>query len=197
MNSYNNDLDNFHEMERSLFEMRYKMQKSRSLDRILKLYSILGILISVLGGVYFTLITLKIELSFQQQISLIAIGTGITLSVLSRFLLTLKAERLEDEIIRLREIQSSSEFIMKWSKFENLAKEKLLSHKDKFNVRSIRDVISLLVSNRMITDKDGLFLDEAIRLRNTILHTGTNVPRSIISDYLRQLDTILLKIKDI
>jgi len=196
MDSSNQDIKNHKELENNILELRYKMQRNKNLENVLRLYSVLGILISILAAFYFILITLKISLNFEQQISLIAIGTGITLSVLSRFLLTMRNEKNREIFLLNKEINDNSKFILLWTKFENTAKEKLLAHKDNFNIRSIRDIITLLVSNKMITKEDEFFLESAIKLRNTLLHTEQSIPSETILEYSKKIEDLLLKIKE-
>lgn len=182
------------ELDRDLWELEKRQSGRRRFESILKLYSMMGVVVAVFGVAYFILTTLDIQLSFKQQVSLLVSGVGLALSAASWSLLVMRRERLNDEINKLKSMQELSEFLWKWSKFEDISKSILLRSEQEFNRHSIREVIELLLINEVIDRSDALALDEAIQARNMAVHGGSELPKAMISKYSEKLDEVVDKI---
>lgn len=182
------------ELDKDLWELEKRQAGIRRFESVLKLYSIMGIVVAVFGIAYFVLTTLDIQLNTNQQIALLTSGVGLTLSAASWFLLVMRRERLNDELNKLKSMQELSEFLWKWSRFEEVSKN-ILSRSDKeFNRHSIREVIELLLKNKVIDGSDALALDEAIQARNMAVHGGSELPKTIVAEYSKKLDEVVNKI---
>ena len=184
------------ELDRDLWELEKRRAGRRKFESILKIYSMMGIVVAIFGIAYFLLATLDVHLTFEQQIALLISGVGFALSAASWSLLKMRRERLNDDINKLKSMQELSEFLWKWSKFEEISKA-LLSETDlSYNRRSIREVIDMLLQTQIISRSDALVLDEAIQTRNLAVHRGSEIPESMISKYSEKLDKIIDKILD-
>lgn len=182
------------ELDRDLWELERRQARRRSFESILKLYSMMGVVVAIFGVAYFVLTTLDINLTSEQQFALLISGVGITLSAASWALLVMRRERLNDEIKKLKSMQELSEFLWKWSKFEEVSKTILSQNNLEFNRHSIREVIELLLREGVIDRSDALALEEAIQARNMAVHGGSELPKTMISKYSEKLDEVVDKI---
>ncbi|KHA54978.1 hypothetical protein NM74_19100 [Aeromonas hydrophila] len=182
------------EFEKNLWELEQRQSMRRKFDTILKLYSLLGLLISIFGLAYFVFTTLDIELSKPQQIALLVSGTGIALSITSWALLLMHRERMNENIRKLKTMQDIGEFVWKWSKFEEVGKQILLSEGSEFNRYSIREVIEELYKRNLIDREDTMSLDEAIQARNMVVHGDGVISKEMLAHYSSRIDDITSKI---
>ena len=189
-----NILNEKNELDRDLWELEKTQSGRRRFESILKLYSMVGFVTAICGISYFVLITLGINLNYQQQLALIISGVGIALSSASWSLLIVKRERLNDEMKQLKSMHELSDFLRKWSEFEEVSKSILYRSGQNFNRHSIREVIEILLENKVIGASDVLALDEAIQARNMAVHGGTNLPKVLISKYSKNLTNVIAKI---
>ncbi|MDD5759592.1 MAG: hypothetical protein PHI06_10995 [Desulfobulbaceae bacterium] len=183
------------ELEKDLWELEKRQSMRRKFETILKIYSIFGLLIAVFGIVYFGYTTLDIVLTQPQQMALLISGTGIALSVTSWALLVIRRERMDEDVKKLESMQNLSEFIWKWSKFEAISKEFLVSQGKEFNRYSIREIIEHLYHDKIIDKEDALSLEEAIQARNLAVHGGGIIPKELLARYSSQIDNLILKVK--
>ncbi|HZE72962.1 MAG TPA: hypothetical protein VE135_25910 [Pyrinomonadaceae bacterium] len=165
----------------------------RRLDLLLRMYSLMGLLIAILAAGYFLLTLLPYKLSERQQMALIAGGIGIALAVMSRILVIYRTEQESEEIELLKENESLSSFLDTWAKFERTSKETLSKQED-FNIHSLRSVISRLYEEGKISKEDVIALDEAVQIRNSIVHGGKTVPPHATEKVIGLLVDIIKKI---
>src|SRR5688572_19326080 len=103
------------EQEEAIQIRSARRRRRRSLDLLLRFYSVFGVLIAIFAGGYFGLSLLAFELSGRQQMALLSAGVGITLALLSRTLIVLIKERDAEEIERLYEHERVSQFLHTWN----------------------------------------------------------------------------------
>tara|TARA_R110000851_G_scaffold331929_1_gene506959 strand:+ start:4164 stop:4757 length:594 start_codon:yes stop_codon:yes gene_type:complete len=182
------------ELEKDLWELEKRQAMRSKFESILKLYSIFGIFIAVFGVAYFVISTLDIELNSSQQIALILSGTGLALSITSWALLVMRRERMNEEVNKLQSIHELSDFIWKWSKFEEIGKQVLIGRGVEFNRHSVREVISKLYEFELLEREDMITLDEAIEARNMAVHGGRFIPREMLNRYSLKMDDVISKL---
>ena len=182
------------DFEKNLWELERRQSTRQKFETILKLYSLFGLLISIFGVAYFVFTTLDIELSRSQQMALLISGTGIALSITSWALLLARRERMNENFKKYKVTRCIEEFVWKWSKFEEISKHILLSKGSEFNQYSIREIIEQLYENNLIDREDAMLLEEAIQIRNTIVHGGNIVSEEVLEHFSSGVDAIISKI---
>ena len=191
---FNNNFEK-QNIQKDLFELEKRQTYRRKIDLVFKIYSYIGLMIAIIGIVYFILITFSFEFTKSQQIALVFAGIGLALSVTSRIFLLMRKERMEYETKKIKLMQYLSEFIWKWSKFESVSKETLLKKGKEYNKYSIRATIDHLYHENIIDDSDIVILEEAIQARNSAVHGGDSFPIDMIIQYTKQIDGIIAKIQ--
>lgn len=191
-----NDQNN--KYEKSLLESKKRYESKRNIDYILKLYIILGTLGSVFGLTYFTLITLNIEFSRPQQYSLLVTGASFALAMASYgMLLIIKERRVRDEEM-MKNIENSSDFLKYWGRFENISRDfldhTLSSENRNYNKYSIREILELLFKKGMIDKSDLIELEEAIQVRNSLVHKGNTISKESTNKYIELLTNVIQKL---
>jgi hypothetical protein len=174
---------------------RYRKNKLKY-EQILRLYSVIGLLIGILSIIYFIFTTLDIHFDAQQQITLLISGVGLFLSFSSWFLLKLKQDKKLNEVQEMREYYGFADFILTWLKFEERSKKYLLVNNIKFNKFSIREVIKSIFSCGIITDSELTLLEQAMKLRNSLIHERNSIPLEIIMNYKGEIEKITNKIEE-
>lgn len=182
------------ESERILWEFEKRQNTKKMFYTVLRLYLVFGFVIGLFGIAYFIFITLNIRFNNQQQVALLISGVGISLSISSWVVLKIKRERKIEELDKIIKYQSFTDFIWKWSGFEEVSKKILSFRNRKFNKFSIREVVELLLKDETIDNSDAHFLEEAMRVRNAMVHGGIKFPMEIIVKYSERIEEITNKI---
>ncbi|MHB8138383.1 MAG: hypothetical protein ACYDGO_08345 [Smithellaceae bacterium] len=183
------------EIEQDLWELEKRQSMHHKFETIMKIYSLLGLIIAVFGIGYFLFTILEIKLNTTQQMTLLISGIGMGVSLASWVFLLIRRERANEYVKKLQSMQELSEFLWKWSKFENISKNILETQGKEFNRFSIREIIDRLYEVQLINKEDVLFLEEAIQSRNMVVHTGRLIPREMLTRYSSQLNEIISKLK--
>lgn len=192
-NSENNDYN----YEEALWssEKRYRVQ--RKVETILKMYMLVGSLMAIFGVAYFALLTLNVELSSSQINALLISGVGFTVTIMSWGMLIIRKEKLFYEKKRGESMEAVSDFLRYWAKFETIGKYALEKEHKSYNKYSIREMIEILYEEGKIDKSDLLALEEAIQLRNSIVHKGDELPSEKSKKYIEFLAQVIKKIKPI
>lgn len=186
-------------MERDEFsEAFYQLSKRRSmqrkLDRLLRAYFSMGLLMAILSAGGFVLTLLPFELSGMQLSLLGMTGVGIALALMSKTVVILRKGRESEELERLREYGTLSAFVSAWARFERTSKEVLAREGEEFNKHSLRSVISRLHEEGRIGDGDVSVLEEALLARNLIVHGGRPLSVKVAETITDSLAEIINKI---
>lgn len=182
------------EIERSLWEMEKRQNSKKRIEYILKLYSVLGLFVGIFGIIFFIFITLDIKFNEKQQIALLSAGVGLSLSIASWILLKIRREKANDDLRKINEYQKYTDFIWIWSNFEEISKDYLLRKNIKFNRFSIREIIEHLLSDKIIESSDIHSLEQAMQIRNTMVHGGKPFPIEIIRKYSKIIEELTSRI---
>jgi uncharacterized protein YutE (UPF0331/DUF86 family) len=171
--------DEFDRYKEDLWELEARLSSRRRFETILKLYTVMGVLISIFALAYFLLSMLDIELTQTQQLTLLIAGTGLALSLTSWAMLLFRK--------KIKALQSASEIIYLWAEFEDVGKNILNSNDVEYNRHSIRQVISLLTERDIISQKESVELEEIMQMRNAAAHGRAELAPETV---LRAKDTI-------
>jgi hypothetical protein len=195
-----NRIDQELEYRYYLDELNYDLQKSyRSRNRIrllLRTYVYFGLLLFIIGGLYFGLSFFEFRLSTNQQLALIFSGVGILLSLGAKFYVEVLKEREKEQINRKLEIDKISEFILNWSTFERTIYKLVESKELSNNKFAIGKNIDLLFRKGIISNREYITLERALDVRNRIVHGHPTTPKEGIEKYSEQIAQITDKIVD-
>lgn|GEM_PF-1706050 len=179
--------DKFDRYKEDLWELEARLSSRRRFETVLKLYTVMGALISIFALAYFLLSMLDIELTKTQQLTLMVAGTGLALSLTSWAMLLFRKQREFEESKKIKAFQSASEIIYLWAEFEDVGKNILNSNDIEYNRHSIRQVINLLYERDIISQRESIELEEIMQMRNAAAHGRAELaPESV----LRAKDTI-------
>jgi hypothetical protein len=167
-----------------------KRRKLRKIISILRAYSFMGILIALLGVGYFVSTLLPGELSTQQKMSLVVVGTGIVLAIMSRAAIILWKEREEEKRESFKEYERMSDFLNTWARFEMESKKALKNEGEDLNRHSLRSIISRLHEEGKIDKTDVMALEDVLQARNSFVHGG----RPLSATYAEKITDILIEI---
>jgi uncharacterized protein YutE (UPF0331/DUF86 family) len=168
---FKTELDKFHDLKR----------RGHRLENVLGLYLWVGIVAAIVGGAYFLLASIDLELVSPRGIALIVALTGVTLSGLS--LVTAKLIQLRrlssyDAAWRSMAVQN---LIATWRYFENIAQILAEQLKDAKEISGEEDTTSpvgyvkILVVNGAMTDRDVYTVRRVLNLRNEMVHTSHTI----------------------
>lgn len=195
-----NKIDQELEYKYYLDELNYDLQKSyRSRNRIrllLRTYVYFGLLLFIVGGLYFGLSFFDFRLSYSQQLALIFSGVGILLSLGAKFYVEILKEKEKEQINRKNEIEKISEFILNWSTFERTIYKLVESQELSNNKFAIGKNIELLFKKGIISNREYITLERALDVRNRIVHGHSSATKDGIEKYSEQISRITDKIID-
>lgn len=171
-----------------LIKFSKKSQQRRErlkVELVFRLYSTIGLLMAAAGAGYFVLSFVPIELTSRQLMSVIIAGAGLMLAVLSRLFVSLWHRVILERYMDDQDGSRLSEFITNWSHFE-MAMEARNSDNVDAGRMPIRTRLSRLAKEGRISKEQLLEIDEALRVRNAIVHGG-EVPSSTVLERLTEV----------
>lgn len=186
---------NGRDYERDLWELEARQRSRRRLQLIFQLYVVFGALIGLLSIAYFFFLRLKVELNFEERTALLFAGVGFAISILSALFLFLRRQRNINELDRNRYIGSASEFLLEWLRFETIGREKLEATGKDFNRMSVREIISTLLGSGALTAGDAAAIEEALRFRNFLVHSGKTLDQEELSRMTQVLRNIVQRLE--
>lgn len=163
-----------------LDEIKYEIfqpkQKQNRLIRLLRLYALLGVLVFILGSIYFVTTLIEFHLNSDQRLSLIFAMSGLVISFLSYFLvISIKekekenAKEKQDIEKKKRKFENISHFLFLWADFEQYINY-LTSRYQNHSKYSIKQNLEILLRNNKISEVDFFNIEKALKLRNKIVH---------------------------
>lgn len=163
-----------------LDEIKYEIfqpkQKQNRLIRLLRLYALLGVLLFILGSIYFVTTLIEFHLNSDQRLSLILAMSGLVISFLSYFLvISIKekekenAKEKQDIEKKKRKFENISHFLFLWAEFEQYINY-LTSRYQDHSKYSIKQNLEILLRNNKISEVDFFNIEKALKLRNKIVH---------------------------
>jgi len=180
--------------EESLWESEKRYEMKRRLENVLRMYMLIGGIVTVIGVAYFVLSTLDIDFSKPQQIALLIAGVGFGVTVASFVIILIRKERRIYDAEIKSSLDSASEFLRYWAMFENVSKDVLQSENRKYNIHSLRETIEVLYKEGKIDESDLIALEEAIQVRNSLVHKGDTISPERARKYIKMLTDIIQKV---
>jgi uncharacterized protein YutE (UPF0331/DUF86 family) len=183
-----------------LDEMNYEIQRSyRSRNKIrllLKTYVYMGLLLFVIGSLYFAISFFEFNITSSQRMALIFSGVGLLLSLGAKFYVELIKEKEKEQIVRRSEIEKISNFILNWTTLERTLYKLVESKELSDNKFAIGKNLDLLLRKGIISNRDFITLEKALDLRNRIVHGRASTTQEDLNKYSEQLEIITDKIID-
>ena len=181
-------------VDEALWESEKRYQMKRRVDNILKIYMLLGGIGTIFGMAYFILTMLEINFSDTQLVALLIAGISFALTIASYGMLLIRKERLIYDVEVKNNLDTASDFLRYWAKFENASKDALEKENRKYNKYSIREILELLYEEKKIDKSDLMSLEEAIQIRNSLVHKGDTISPERAKKYINLLTDVIHKV---
>lgn len=180
-----------------LFALTERRKQGTRLRLVFRMYAVCGALFGCIALAGYFLRHLAPDLSATDVAILVIAGSCLVLSALSTAYLVLARARARDRLCGDQYVQSASQFLSGWSRFEEAGRDKLTSMNVDFNRSSIRDIVARLHEAGLIGRADGDTLSEALRLRDEIVHGGTMADRRRIDHLAVQVQEITRRVETV
>lgn len=175
---------------------RQRRSRAKRLEAILQIYSLLGVMVTLIGIAFFFYGKTGFNLSSREQLSIALIISGTFFGILP-FLLQ-RVRGVSDAFSRPPEesrIDSSVVFINKWNTIENeLRRRAELSGKSTAR-QPLSSVIHILYTSGILSDEESDSLIFLLNLRNQIVHESLSIDRDHLEKAMNEADRILSMLK--
>jgi hypothetical protein len=188
-----NEIDTYYLDELKYTTSKKFMVKNR-LRLILRLYTILGFLIFIIGGLAFLFSFYELKLTQHQITLLILSGVGFVVGIAAKFYMDfIKERQIEIESIQTR-MESVSNFILNWSTLERSIYKLTQALGLSISKFAIVESLAQLHQNDKINNKDLIFIEKALDLRNKIVHGQLTTSKEEINRYTEKIEIVTDKI---
>jgi hypothetical protein len=160
--------------EQDLWEFEARQRSSQLFQQVFQIYAVIGALVGIFSSAYYFVRKLQIDLSSEDRLILLVAGSGFAISIVSFAYLFLRRQTTRSRLTRARHVNSASDFLAQWLRFEEMGKRNLEAAGTVFNRASIRDIVAGLLGAGILKEPDLALVEEALRFRNTLVH-GSNV----------------------
>ena len=181
--------------ERDLWEMQARQNSFRKFQLVFQIYTILGLVIGLGSLAIFLLRQLKVELSIEDQMILMVAGSGLTMSIFSALVFFLRQQRNRLQLDRSRFMSAAAEFLFQWAIFETMSRERLEAAEKIFNPMSIRAITSELVNSKIISPDEMVQLEEILRFRNVLVHSGNSPDPAVLARMTETLRKVMARVE--
>ncbi|GLK67039.1 hypothetical protein [Hansschlegelia plantiphila] len=161
------------------------------------IYQVFGLTVAIGSILYFLFDFYKLEISFRQQLILFTGASGLFFAVLAAAVVRYKKSRDDFEIQERLAAGYTLELIDAWNAFEEVAKQILTQDGEKFNRLSIRSVIDRLHREDILNNYDLSTIQEALEVRNIIVHGSVRIPAEKARQYTSKILNIVSKISNL
>ncbi len=192
---YDDSKPDIRDYESDLWEMEERQRSYRNFQRIFQIYAVFGALIGVLALAYFFIRRLEIQLSLHDQLILMTAGIGFTMSIFSILFLFLRQQRYTAELERSRYMGAAADFLLQWTRLESLGRERLEAEGRDFNRMSIRNITAELLKSKVISADEFTQLEEVLRFRNLLVHSGSRVDPEVLAKMTEILRLVIKHIE--
>jgi hypothetical protein len=186
------DYSRARDYEQDLWEFEKRQKSSQRFQQVFQIYAVLGGLVGALSLAYYFFRQMRIELSWTDGMILLTSGSGFVISIVSVLYLFLRKQKYTVDFDHVRYVITASEFLAEWARFERLGLQKLDAMGQQFNKTSIKEITSRLFDLGILKSNDALLVDEALRLRNSMVHGGARAD----VDVLRQMTKAVSELAD-
>lgn len=183
--------ENYYDQIKSI---EFKIEKKYRIEQVLRLYSVMGILISIFALSYFLLLIFDINLTKDQTLALTFTAFGFLFSVISWSTLSFIKQRRKFELTNLQSIHEIYNLIEIWNELEITAKEKLDKQNIVYAKHSINSILESLKRFDLINETDFNILQKAKNVRNMLVHNNLNF--NISSFNINEISNNLINIID-
>ena len=187
---------NLRQYEQDLWEVEARQRSFRRFQQVFQIYTVVGALLGVGALIFFFFRKLEIDLSSLDQMILMISASGFIISALSGLFLFLRKQRQSEELERSRSMGAAAEFLLQWARFENLGRERLEHAGRTFNRMSIRAITAELLNAELISNDDLAQLEEVLRFRNELVHSGTPPDPIVLERMIETLRKIMKRVED-
>lgn len=187
---------NLRQYEQDLWEVEARHRSFRRFQQVFQIYTVVGALLGVGALIFFFFRKLEIDLSSLDQMILMISASGFIISALSGLFLFLRKQRQSEELERSRSMGVAAEFLLQWARFENLGRERLEHAGRIFNRMSIRAITAELLNAELISNDDLAQLEEVLRFRNVLVHSGTPPDPIVLERMIETLRKIMKRVED-
>ncbi|MEI7868982.1 MAG: hypothetical protein WCI11_13920 [Candidatus Methylumidiphilus sp.] len=181
--------------EDDLWELESRQRSSRRIQQIFQIYAVSGVLTGLFALAYFFFRQIKIDLSPEDRTILLVAMSGFSVSIASVLALFLKKQAIALQIERKGYISSASEFLVLWAQFEIKGRNRLEAAGQKFNTMSIREIISRLIDTKYLTASDASTLEEILRFRNFLVHSGAQTSQDDLNRMTKAIQAIVNRLE--
>jgi hypothetical protein len=181
-------------------QVKRPTKMSRKLEIILRLYTIIGLAIAIIGLFSFSFRHTFENLNSEQQTGIVIGISGLIFSIVSYIILRLRLVPILNQT-SLQEIGDSRKtgysmlFIKRWQDIELAARNLVAS---RFGESIAKAPVSLLIyklrAENILSLDDEIKLREFLNLRNKILHDGLEIDVDQFEIAIKDVDKILAKI---
>ncbi|MCD2165678.1 hypothetical protein [Comamonas koreensis] len=187
-------IDNLHDYEQDLWELEARQNSFRRIQQVFQLYALFGALIGIGALAYFFILKLDVNLTMREQMALMVSSTGFFISIFSVVYLFLRRQRQSTELARSRYMGAAAEFLFQWVRFEKLGRDRLEKTGREFNRMSIRAITVELLKEGLISSDELVQLEEVLRFRNVLVHSGTPPDPVLLARMSEMLRAIMKRI---
>ena len=92
-------------------------------------------------------------------------------------------------------MRAASDFLSEWEQFENTGRMRLGKVGDDINLYSIRAIISELHKLNVISLSDAGYLEEVVRFRNRLVHSGQQIEVEQLESVTQGIARITAKLR--
>ena len=176
--------------EEELWEIEARQKSFLRFQEVFQINAVAGAVTGFGALAYFFARKIDINLSSTDQIILMVAGSGFMISIISGLYLFLRHQRMIGEIDRSSYMISAAEFLLQWARFESLGREKLDAAGREFNRMSIRAIMGELLNVKTISENELVQLEEILRFRNFLVHSGARPDAEILARMTEKLRRI-------
>ncbi len=174
-----------------LIKLETRLLSARRLLQIFQIYSVIGLAIGCVAMAYFFLRRYQIVLSEGDQTILLIAGSGFAVSIISTSYLLIRRLMLRAERERRKTMESAADLLQEWARFEAIGQRRLQATGMEFNALSIRYLIAKLNDYQILPASARIPLEEALQLRNRLVHQGADIAESQLARSIQSIPAIV------
>lgn len=190
----NNQIEYRKYLDEISHELDFSYRKKNKLKLVLRLYSFIGIMTSLIALIYFVISYYEFNLSSNQRLALMVSGVGLLLSLMSKFYSEIIKEREKEQEARRIELNKISQFVLNWATLERTIYSILEKNESNISKYGIKRNLRLLFEEQIISDREFINLERALDLRNKIVHGHTTATSDELDRYSEQINEVIDKV---
>jgi hypothetical protein len=177
------------------YQLKHSYRQKNKLRLTFRVYTFFGLIISIIGIIYFISSFFEFQLSVSQRFALVMSGAGLLLSLLAKFYVEFTKEREKEYEKRNRELENISTFILNWATLERATSHFFRFNKIENNKFAIGRNLAILTEKKVVTMREFLTLEKALDVRNRIVHdkitSGSEDLEKLSDEVMRITDKII------